>query len=322
MVSGSLFIAATSAIPTTLSSLLTNYLANIPVLIAKTMPKPYERGPAEKSLHDALIVTHREMARETFPEGSFITPQAFMSTVLLNRIVNLAHYQLIKTAAHLHDQIVWGYLDMYSTRILGLIQLHCPPPTMASPFTTAPLQRSLPNATASSSNTTAVNPPKKRKCGLCRVEGHYSKLTNISSLFVVNSSFQKKSVHQSMHPMTLPTELIRRIPRLDYLVCMHMVTNNYSIDTNIIPSCCPCTCIVDTRITSTQVCILREHSKTCSHQVCYLMASCSSAREYVGVAVGVCNVPAEVSERSSHLGTRVSDSAVSQIKVVFNDLMS
>ena len=216
------------------------------------MPKPYEQGPVEKSLHDALIITHREMAKETFPEGSFITPQAFMSTILLNRIVDLAHYQLIKTAAHLHDQIVWGYLDTYLTCILGLIQLHCPLPTMASPFTTAPLQRSLPNTTASSSNTTtAINPPKERKCRLYGVEGHYSKLTNISSLFVVNSSFQKKSVRQSMHPMTLPTELIRRISHLDYLVCMHMVTNNYLIDPNIIPSCCPCTCILNTHITST-----------------------------------------------------------------------
>jgi hypothetical protein len=146
------------------------------------------------------------MAKETFPEGSFITPQAFMSTNLLNRIVDLSHYQLIKTATHLHDQIVWGYLDSdaYSTRILGLIQLHCPPPATASPFTTAPLQCSLlTNATSSSSNTVTMtidHPPKKRKCGLCGVEGHYSKLTEFFSLFVINCSFQKKSVRRPTHP--------------------------------------------------------------------------------------------------------------------------
>ena len=142
------------------------------------MPKPYERGPAERSLYNALVIARHVMAKETFPEGSFLTPQAFMSTILLERIVNLAHYQLIKTTDHLHEQIVWGYLDTYATRILGLIQLYCPPSTVASPFTTAPLQRSLTNTTAGgSSNATTVNPPKKRKCGLCGVEGHYSKFT-------------------------------------------------------------------------------------------------------------------------------------------------
>jgi hypothetical protein len=155
------------------------------------MPKPYKRGPVEKSLYYVLIIACCEMVKETFPEGSFLTPQAFMSTPLLNRIVNLAHYQLIKTTTHLHDQIIWGYLDTHATRILDLIQLHCPPSTMALPFTTAPLQRLLMNATTSLSNTTIVNPPKKRKCGLCGVEGHYSKLTT-SSLIAVNSFFRKK----------------------------------------------------------------------------------------------------------------------------------
>lgn len=176
-----------------------------PSIPHRTMPKTYKRGPAEKSLHDALIIARHEMAKETFPEGSFITPQAFMSTNLLNRIVDLAHYQLIKTTTQLHDQIVWGYLDTYSTRILDLIQLHCPSLIMALPFTTAPLQHSLTNTTASSSNTTTtVDPPKKRKCGLCGVEGHYSKLTNIYSPFLVNVSFRKKvSISQCIQQLEL-----------------------------------------------------------------------------------------------------------------------
>jgi hypothetical protein len=156
------------------------------------MPKPYERGQAEKSLYNALIIARHEMAKETFPDGSFLTPQAFMSTILLDRIVNLAHYQLIRTTTHLHDQIVWGYLDTYAARILGLIQLHCPPSTLALPFTTTPLQCSQTNITASSSNdTTVVNPPKKRKCGLCGVEGHYSKQP-FSPPIVINDSFSGK----------------------------------------------------------------------------------------------------------------------------------
>ena len=162
------------------------------------MPKPYERGPADNDLYNALITARRVMAKQTFPEGSFLTPQAFMSTILLNRIVNLAHYQLIKTTAHLHDQIVWGYLDTYATRILALIQLHCPPSTIASPFTTAPLQRSLTNTTASSSTATTLNPLKKRKCGLCGVEGHYSKFT-ISSPIVINGCFSEKKCPSATH---------------------------------------------------------------------------------------------------------------------------
>ncbi|KAF8235573.1 hypothetical protein L208DRAFT_1376442 [Tricholoma matsutake] len=62
---------------------------------------------------------------------------------------------------------------------------------MALPFMMVPYQCSLMNTTASSSNTTVVNPPKKCKCGLCGVEGHYSKPT-IPPLTAANGSPKEK----------------------------------------------------------------------------------------------------------------------------------
>jgi hypothetical protein len=112
-----------------------------------------------------------------------LTAKAFMSDAILDRIVDLAHYQVIKTVAALRDQITWGYLDTCAAKILELVIQHCPPPVASSPFTTAPLQRSSNvsnsgNTPASASTHTAA----KRKCMLCGVPGHYCKLTYMIEL--------------------------------------------------------------------------------------------------------------------------------------------
>jgi hypothetical protein len=116
-------------------------------------------------------------------EALMLTAKAFMSDMILDRIVDLAHYQLIKTVATLHDQIAWGYLDTCAGRILELVTQHCPPPeapVASSPFTTAPLQR-LSNS-SNSANTPQAAGAAKRKCVLCGVPGHYCKLSYMISL--------------------------------------------------------------------------------------------------------------------------------------------
>jgi hypothetical protein len=138
------------------------------------MPKSYNRGAAEESLRKALISLRRDLAKD---EVLMLTAKAFMSDTILDRIVDLAHYQLIKTVASLHEQITWGYLDTCAGRILELVTQHCPPPVASSPFTTAPLQRA--SNLLNSANTPAgasTRAAAKRKCMLCGVPGHYRKL--------------------------------------------------------------------------------------------------------------------------------------------------
>ena len=139
----------------------------------KHMPKS-DQGTAEKSLCKALISLRQDLAKD---EALMLTAKAFMSDTILDRIVDLAHYQLIKTAAALHKQITWGYLDTCASRILELINQHCPPPVASSLFTTAPLQR--PSYTSNSANTptgASTHTAAKRKRMLCGVPGHYRKL--------------------------------------------------------------------------------------------------------------------------------------------------
>ena len=108
-----------------------------PKAACKHIPKLYNQGTAEESLHKALVSLHRDLAKD---EVLMLTAKAFMSDTILDQIVDLAHYQLIKTVAALHKQITWGYLDTCASRILELVTQHCPPPVVSSPFTTAPLQ--------------------------------------------------------------------------------------------------------------------------------------------------------------------------------------
>jgi hypothetical protein len=141
------------------------------------MPKPYERGPPERNLRAALITMRCELFTTTLPEGTFLTPQALMSTKLVDRIVDLAHNQHLTTIEKLRDQISWCFLDTYGSRIMDLVRQFCPPPPPASsPLTTVPLQSVRATLSTSTSGTRASTvPKKKRKCGECGVEGHYSK---------------------------------------------------------------------------------------------------------------------------------------------------
>lgn len=92
-----------------------------------------------------------------------------MSTKLLDRIVDLAHYRQIQNVADLRNQVTWGFLDSLAPRIIDLVQKFCPPPVVTL-FTREPLQRA-PQSAASASVPAVVK--GQRKCKECGVTGHY-----------------------------------------------------------------------------------------------------------------------------------------------------
>jgi hypothetical protein len=100
-----------------------------------------------------------------------LTSKALMPDSLLDCIIDLAHHQLIKTVAILHEQITWGYLDKCDDTIFDLINKHCPIPETPSLFTTAPLQRA---STSTSNNNAPIHSSKRRACQICGILGHYS----------------------------------------------------------------------------------------------------------------------------------------------------
>jgi hypothetical protein len=107
----------------------------------------------------------------------FLTPQALMSTKLVDHIIDLTHNQHLTTIEKLCNQISWCFLDTYGSRIMDLVHQFCPPPPppASPPFTTVPLQSVYATLSASASSVGASTAPKKkRKCGECGVKGHYS----------------------------------------------------------------------------------------------------------------------------------------------------
>jgi hypothetical protein len=133
-----------------------------------------------------------------------------MSNKLLDRIVDLAHDQALKTTQHLREQITWGFLDTHTVQVLELVHKFCPSAKPAALFTNAPLQRTAHvDASANIASLDHVNVPdifakdlKKRKCRKCQVPGHYGKLCNHLSLCWVLLLSQKK-LALSLRPLTL-----------------------------------------------------------------------------------------------------------------------
>lgn len=80
------------------------------------MPKECARGPAEKSLHVAIVNLQCNVASEILPDQSFITPQSLMSTTLLDHIVDLVHNQALKFGGNLNKQITWAFLNTYGMK--------------------------------------------------------------------------------------------------------------------------------------------------------------------------------------------------------------
>ena len=199
-----------------------------PKAIRKLMPKTYERGSAEKNLHSALQQLRRELAAEILPEGSFLTPQSLMSNKLLDRIVDLAHDQALKTTQHLREQITWGFLDTHAVQVLELAHKFCPPAKPAALFTNAPLQRtSHVDASVNVAKSDHVNvadvstkDSKKRRCRKCQVPGHYGKLSNSLSLCQVLLLSQKK-LALSLRPLTPQTRRIKHRHQTGSQICIY-----------------------------------------------------------------------------------------------------
>ena len=96
--------------------------------------------------------------------------KALLPDSLLDHIIDLAHHQLIKMVAILHEQITWGYLDKCDDTVFDLINKHCPIPETPSLFTT-PLQHA---STSTSNNNAPIHSSKCHACQICGILGHYS----------------------------------------------------------------------------------------------------------------------------------------------------
>lgn len=63
-----------------------------------------------------------DLFRQKFPGRSLLSPQAFMPTTLVERIVDLAHYGQLSTLDDVQRELTWAYADTWGPRILELIE--------------------------------------------------------------------------------------------------------------------------------------------------------------------------------------------------------
>lgn len=152
---------------------------------------PYERSSEERGLRSALVTFRRELFKEVLAPGMMLTPQALMSTDLLDRIVDLAHYHKINTLDDLRQQISWTFTDSHGPKILRLITQHLPS-IQSSPFVSTPLQwRTRDALTSAPASPSPVMPAKRQiKCGACSAVGHNRELQFICYNLLTTTAYR------------------------------------------------------------------------------------------------------------------------------------
>ncbi|RDB20010.1 ATP-dependent DNA helicase RecQ [Hypsizygus marmoreus] len=147
----------------------------------------YKMNAHDFSLKDALKTWRLERLKAEGLEGDdFFGPQWILSDVLLNRIVDLAHFSDITDINSLTAQTDWHPAAVQAAEIIELIKQHAPPPppTPVPPLLppqpgSNPLGDLLPNGTHQTSTGAAK---KARVCSSCGSASHIGELLHCRPL--------------------------------------------------------------------------------------------------------------------------------------------
>ena len=143
---------------------------------------PYESSMAEQSLKNELLTWRERTACNLFGNIDDFTPNVFLHSSILDRILDLAHAHKIQSVLDLKNQTSWCFAEEYGGDIITLVKRHCPPiqPGQASApslFVSTPL-RSRPDTINSPTHNTLPPVPLKTRappqCGECGIVGHRS----------------------------------------------------------------------------------------------------------------------------------------------------
>lgn len=119
-------------------------------------PKPYKTSEKEAALKTALRAWQNEECEKSsqFHDNEFFRPQLLMTDIVLQRIIDLAHYVKLPNISALAAQTHWHYTKQYSGALLAIINKYCPQtPSEANP---GPPKQS---ATLQSMDMPLANPP-------------------------------------------------------------------------------------------------------------------------------------------------------------------
>lgn len=143
----------------------------------------YSMGPKEYELCEALEDWREEKMAEKYGRSHLIDigPSIIMSDSILDRLVNCAHHEKIKTIEDFRKETHWLATDKYEPEVLAIIHRIIPVKVVSVALTNTPLQRRP--------LSTVANPPrggnvalpstvsavkKTNRCSACQQEGHNS----------------------------------------------------------------------------------------------------------------------------------------------------
>jgi hypothetical protein len=142
---------------------------------------PHPRNMTEQSLQHDLDVWRARKARQCFGDIDFFTPNVFLHTYVMLRVINLAHAHKLHTTDDLKNQTSWCFADEYGDELISLVLKHypiAPPATQNSTslFISTPLHSRATNANDAATTTSSVLSSTKSRtqprCGNCGVLGH------------------------------------------------------------------------------------------------------------------------------------------------------
>jgi hypothetical protein len=135
----------------------------------KSTIKPFEVTSSNWDLKATLLNWRREQAITRFGNVLVRTygPNLFMSDEIVERIIVCAHWDKLKTAAHILKETHWceDWVDDYADSLLALIKTYSIPLSAST---------SVRESTLSSSATPNVQKQRRAppRCSRCKQEGH------------------------------------------------------------------------------------------------------------------------------------------------------
>lgn len=134
--------------------------------------KPYTTSASEGQLKQALFEWRQEAFGASLYRGNtFFGPLLLMTDIILQRIVDLAHYAKLPDVSSLAFQTKWRYTKTYGAAILEVVHQYCPQNMPTRP------QRPLESDPASQTGLSQPSASTKiRQCRSCFSPFHIGKL--------------------------------------------------------------------------------------------------------------------------------------------------
>ncbi|KAI9429071.1 hypothetical protein H4582DRAFT_1771638, partial [Lactarius indigo] len=122
----------------------------------------------------------RNQLLSTVGDDDMFGPQLIMTDDVLERLVELAHFEQVSDLASIHAQVSWRYTDRWGAEILDIIEKHIPPVNAGlsrpalQPAGNLPRPSTVQRSSVAQSTPSSNDPklPHARRCSACGSNTH------------------------------------------------------------------------------------------------------------------------------------------------------